>query len=146
MVQVELGAIVPLFNVSDVPPLTAVSEADAPQPLNVGETGLASKTLAGRSSVNEACVNVVLTSLLLITTDNWLISPAHIVLELKLLRTEGGRTPPTCRVALAGLVLVMVPPPPKADNSRSGIVLIRFPTAAEVTLIVTVQAPGVDPT
>jgi len=145
MVQVELGAIVPLFKVTEVPPLTAVSEAEAPHPLNEGDTGFARKTFAGRLSVNEACVNVVLESLLLITMDSWLISPAHIVLELKLLRTEGGRRPPTCKVALAGLVLVMLPPPPEADNSPAGIVLMRFPTAAEVTLMVTVHEPGVDP-
>ncbi len=90
IVQVEPGAIVPLFKVTDVPPLTAVTEADAPQPLRAGETGLARKTLAGRSSVKEACVKVILESLLLITIDNWLISPAQIVLELKLLRTVGG--------------------------------------------------------
>ena len=90
IVQVELGAIVPLFKVTDVPPLTAVTEADAPQPLRVGETGLARKTSEGRLSVNEAWVNVVLASLLLITIDNWLISPAQIVLALKLLRIVGG--------------------------------------------------------
>jgi len=41
--------------------------------------------------------------------------------------------------------LVIVPPPPEADNSPAGIVLMRFPTAVEVTLIVTVHDPGVDP-
>jgi hypothetical protein len=90
IVQVELGAIVPLFKVTEVPPLTAASEAEVPHPLNVGETGLARRTLAGRLSVNEACVKVVFGSLLLITIDSWLISPAQIVLELKLLRMEGG--------------------------------------------------------
>ena len=90
IVHVEFGVIVPLFKVTDVPPLVPVSEAEAPQPLNVGETGLARKTLAGRLSVNEACVKVVLGSLLLMTMDSRLISPAQIVLELKLLRIEGG--------------------------------------------------------
>ena len=146
IVHVEFGAMVPLFKTTEVPPLTAVSEAEAPHPLNVGETGLARKTLAGRLSVSEACVNVVLGSLLLMTKDNWLISPAHIVLALKLLRIVGGKTPPICKVALAGLVLVTLPPPPEADNSPCGIVLMRFPTVVEVTLIVTVHAPGVDPT
>jgi hypothetical protein len=60
IVQVELGAIVPLFSVTDVPPLTAVNEAEPPHPVNVGETGLARKILAGRLSTREAWVNVVL--------------------------------------------------------------------------------------
>ena len=60
MVQVELGAIVPLFNVTDVPPLTAVTEADGPQSDNEGETGSARKTLAGRLSVREAWVRLAL--------------------------------------------------------------------------------------
>jgi hypothetical protein len=53
MVQLEFGAMVALFRVTAVPPLTAVKEADAPQPLRVEETGLARNTLAGRSSVSE---------------------------------------------------------------------------------------------
>ena len=60
MVQVEPGAIVPLFSVTDVPPLTAVNEAEPPHPVNVGETGLARKTLAGRLSTREAWVKVTL--------------------------------------------------------------------------------------
>ena len=60
MVQVELGAMVPLFSVTDVPPLTAVTDAEAPQPVSEGETGLARKTLAGRVSVSEACVRLPL--------------------------------------------------------------------------------------
>src|ERR1044071_6988047 len=145
MVQVEFGAIAPLFNVTEAPPLTASIDAELPQPLNAGETGLARKTLAGRSSVSEAWVRVIEESLLLMTIDSRLISPAQMVLELKLLRMVGGRTPPMCNVALAGSVLEMVVPPPDADSSRAGIVLIRLPTAVEVTVMVTVQAPGVDP-
>src|SRR5215212_1293017 len=145
MVQVEFGAIVPLWNVTAVPPLAASAEAEFPHPLKAGETGLARKTSVGSLSVREACVKVVVASLLLITIDNRLISPAHIVLELKLLRIVGGTTPPTCKVALAGSALEIVVPPPEADNSRAGIVLIRLPTAVEVTVIVTVQEPGVDP-
>ena len=53
IVQVEFAAIVPLFKVTEVPPLTAVREAEAPQPVNAGETGLARKRLAGRLSVSE---------------------------------------------------------------------------------------------
>ena len=54
MVQVEFGAIVPLFKVTEVPPLAAVSEAELPHPVNVGETGLARKTFAGKLSVRDA--------------------------------------------------------------------------------------------
>ena len=53
IVQVELGAIVPLFSDTDVPPLAAVNEAEPPQPVNVGDTGLARKTSGGRLSVSE---------------------------------------------------------------------------------------------
>ena len=60
MLQLEPGAIVPLFRVTDVPPLTAVNEAEPPHPVNVGETGLARKTLAGRLSTSEAWDRVVL--------------------------------------------------------------------------------------
>jgi hypothetical protein len=54
IVQAEFGAIVPLFKVTDVPPLTAVNEAEPPHPVNVGETGLARKTSEGRLSTSEA--------------------------------------------------------------------------------------------
>jgi len=54
MIQLELGAMLPLFKVTEVAPATAVSEAEAPHPVNVGETGLAKETLAGRSSTSEA--------------------------------------------------------------------------------------------
>jgi hypothetical protein len=145
IVQVELGAIVPLFKVTEVPPLTAVREGEGPHPLRVGETGLARNTLDGRLSVREACVRVVVGLLLLITIDSRLISPAQIVLELKLFRMVGGRTPPTCRVALAGSVFEMALPPPMADNSPDGMVLIRFPSAVEVTVTDTVQDPGIVP-
>ena len=54
MEQVEDGAILPLFNVTEVPPGLAVNEAEPPHPARVGETGFARKTLAGRESVREA--------------------------------------------------------------------------------------------
>lgn len=54
IVQVEFGAIVPLFKVTEVPPLIAVNEAEAPHPDNVGETGFARTTLAGKLSVRAA--------------------------------------------------------------------------------------------
>ena len=60
IVQVELGVIVPLISDTDVPRLAAVNEAEAPQPVNVGETGLARKTSIGRLSVSETRVKVVL--------------------------------------------------------------------------------------
>jgi hypothetical protein len=53
IVQLESGAMVALFRITKVPPVTAVKEAEAQQPLRVEETGLAMKTLAGRSSVSE---------------------------------------------------------------------------------------------
>jgi len=49
----------PLLRVTVVPPLAAVREAEPPHPVNVGETGLARKTLAGRLSLSEAWVRVV---------------------------------------------------------------------------------------
>lgn len=59
IVQVEFGAMLPLFKVTEVPPIAAESVAEAPHPLNVGETGSARKTLGGRSSVNDAPVNAI---------------------------------------------------------------------------------------
>lgn len=90
IVQVEFGAILPLFKVTVVPPLTAVSVAEPPHPVNVEETGLARKTLAGRLSVSVAWVRDLLDSLFLITMESWLTCPAQIVPGLKLLVTEGG--------------------------------------------------------
>jgi len=122
-----------------------VTAAEAPHPLKLGETGSARITPLGRSSCSEACVNGRLGSLLVMTMDNRLVSPAHIVAELKLLRTEGGNTPPTFRVALAEEVLLIVAPPPVEVNAFSGIVLIRFPGVIDVTSIATVQDPGMTP-
>lgn len=82
--------MVALFRVTEVPPLTALKDAEPPQPARLGETGLARKTLAGRLSVIEAWVSVVLKSLFAITIDNWLVCPAQMVLGLKLLATVGG--------------------------------------------------------
>jgi hypothetical protein len=66
IVQVVLAGILPLLRVTVVPPLTAVIEADPPHPVNVGETGLARKTLAGRSSLREAWVKVVFEPLVIV--------------------------------------------------------------------------------
>ncbi len=145
MVQVEPGAIVPLFSVTDVPPLTAVNEAGPPHPVNVGETRLARKTLAGRLSTREAWVKVALGWLFAMKMESWPISPAHIVAGLKLLLTDGSEMPATFKVALAGLVLVMIVPSPVEVNAPAGMVLIRFPAVVEVTLIETVHDPGVIP-
>ena len=146
MVQVEFGAMVLLFKVTEVPPLTAVSEAEAPHPANVGETGLARKTFAGKLSVSDACVRLLTGSLFLITIESWLTCPAQIVPGLKLLLTEGGRVPVTFRVALAGLVLVIVMPSPVEVSAPAGRVLMRFPGVVEVILMDTVHDPGVVPT
>jgi hypothetical protein len=157
-VHVDDGAIVPLFNVTDLLPLAAVKEAELPQPVRDGETGSARKTLSGRVSVNEAWVRLADVWLLVITIVNWLMPPVEIVLGLNRLLSatggrvggggvgEGGCVPVTFNVALAGLVLVIVVPPPVAESSRAGIVLIRFsPAAVEVTLMVTEHRPGVAP-
>ena len=54
--------------------------------------------------------------------------------------------PVTFKVALAGVVLLIVVPPPVEDNSPAGIVLMRLPGVVEVTSIDTVHDPGVAPT
>jgi len=56
--QVELGAMLALFKVTEVPPATAVSAAEDPHPVKVDETGSAKTTLAGRLSTSDAWVNV----------------------------------------------------------------------------------------
>jgi hypothetical protein len=145
IVQVELGAIAPLFSDTDVPPLTAINEAESPHPVNVGETGFARKTSVGRLSVSETWVKVVLGSLFLIKMESWLFPPIQIVPGLKLLLIEGIGLPATFKVALAGLVLVMLVPSPVEVNALAGMVLIRFPAVVEVTLIETVHDPGVIP-
>lgn len=53
--------------------------------------------------------------------------------------------PVTFNVALAGVVLLMVVPPPVEDRLPAGIVLMRLPVRVEVTLIEIVHDPGVDP-
>lgn len=53
IIQDELGAMVPLLNATEVPPLTAVTEGEGPHPEVEAFGGLARKTLAGRLSVNE---------------------------------------------------------------------------------------------
>lgn len=146
MLHVEFGAMVPLFRVNDVPPGTAVNDAEVPQPVNTGETGSARKTLAGRSSVSEACVRLVVGRLFLISIDRRLVAPAQIVFGLNLLLTVGVGAPVTLSVALAGLVLLIFVPLPVELNAPTGIVLIRLPEINEVTLTDTVQDPGVDPT
>lgn len=145
IVQVEFAAIVPLFKVTDVPPLTAVREAEAPQPVSVGETGLARNTLVGRLSVSDTCVRLLPVSLFLITMERRLVSPAHTVAGLKLLLTDGGKVPVTFKVALAGVVFVILEPAPVEDNALAGMVLMRFPKVIEVTLMDTVHDPGVFP-
>jgi len=146
IVQVEPGAIAPLFSDTDVPRLTAVNEAEAPHPVNEGETGLARKTSVGRLSVSETWVKVVLGSLFLITMESWLVPPVQMVPGLKLLLIEGIGVPATFKVALAGLVFVMLEPSPVEVSAPSGMVLIRFPAVVEVTMMETVHDPGTIPT
>ena len=64
---------------------------------------------------------------------------------LKLLLTDGTGIPATFKVALAGLVFVMIVPSPVEVNAPAGMVLIRFPAVVEVTLMETVHDPGVIP-
>jgi hypothetical protein len=145
IVQEELGAIVPLFNVTEVPPLSAVRVAEVPQPLSCGDTGSARKILAGRSSRKEAWVRLRPISLLVITMDNRLTLPAQIVAGLKLLLIEGLGLPVTFNVALAGVVLEILSPSPVELSAPAGIVLMRLLGVEEVTLTDTVHDPGVDP-
>lgn len=60
---------------------------------------------------------------------------------------EGACTEPTRRVALAGVVLVILINPVGSveDNPPAGIVLMRLPGVVEVTSIATVHEPGVTP-
>jgi hypothetical protein len=141
--QTELGAMVPLLNATEVPPAIAVTEGDGPQPEVEALGGLARKTLAGRLSVSVTCVRLRPGSLFAMTMDSWLVPPAQIVPGLKLLLTEGFGLPVTFNVALAGVVLLMRTPPPVELNASAGMVLMRFPGVLEVTLIDTVQEPGV---
>ncbi len=142
IVQLEFGPMVPLLRTTDVPPPLAVTE---PPQVLFRFTGLARKTLAGRLSVSETWVKVLPCSLFVITMESWLVCPAHIVLELKLLLIEGTGLPVTFKVALAGVVFVMFVPPPVDVSSPAGIVLMRFPTVVDVTLIDTVHDPRVVP-
>lgn len=138
--------MVPLFSVIVVPPLAAVKVAEFPQPVRVGETGFARKTLAGSVSVREACVSVVLGRGLWMVMVNRLVAPAQMVPGLKLLLTEGVGIPVTFKVALAGLVFVMVVPPPVEFNLPASMVFIKLPETCEVTFTVTVHDPAFDPT
>ena len=78
---------------------------------------------------------------------NRLVAPANIVPGLKVFDTVGVGIPVTFRVALAGLVLLMLDPPaPVALSAPTGIVLIKLPVVMEVTFTLTVQEPAVEPT
>lgn len=81
-----------------------------------------------------------------ITIVNRLVAPAQIVFGLKLLLTEGVGVPVTFSVALAGLVLLIVVPPPVAFSAPTGIVLIKLPVVTDVTFTFSVQDPTVEPT
>lgn len=118
-------------------PAVAANEAEPPQLVNVGETGLARTTLAGRVSVNEVPVRFVFVSLLLIVMVSVLTSPIDIVLGANPLLNEGGVTAVTINVALAGesLEIVTVVPPslPVDTKLLAGMVLIRLPIVVDVT-------------
>lgn len=133
---------------NEVPPGVALKLAEVPQFDSEfdGKGGFAITTLAGKLSVMDAPVKSPLGELLLIVTLNTLVSPTKIVFGEKDLFTEGGLTPTTVSVALAGVVFVIETPPPVELNALAGIVLIRLPMVVEVTLIPTVHSPGVMPT
>lgn len=65
IVQVVPDGMVPLFKVTEDPPLAAVTPAEPPHPLNVADTGLARNTLAGRGSVMDAPVRVTVAPLVM---------------------------------------------------------------------------------
>lgn len=67
-----------------------------------------------------------------------------MVLAAKLLFKVGAWMELTRKVALAGVVLVMVPPSPDDVSAPAGIVLIKFPGVVEVTSTDTVHEPGVN--
>lgn len=146
--QLRLGEMVALLNVNEVAPGLALKLAEDPQFESefAGNGGFAITTLAGKLSVMDAPVKLPLGELLLIVTLKTLVSPTNIVFGEKDLFTDGGLTPITVNVALAGVVLVIETPPPVELNSLAGIVLIRLPIEVEVTLMPTVQSPGVIPT
>ena len=137
-----------MLSVNEVAPGFALRVAEAPQFDNefAGKGGFAITTLAGKLSVMDAPVKLPLGELLLIVTLNTLVSPTKIVFGEKDLFTDGGLTPITVRVALAGVVFVIETPPPVELNALAGIVLIRLPMVVEVTLMPTVHSPGVMPT
>jgi len=146
--QLEFGGIAPLFNVIEPVPGVAANEADPPQFCRefAGKAGFAITTLAGRVSVMDVCVNVIIALVFVIVIVTTLVSPTQIVFGSKALVSVGDATPTTVTVALAGVAFVIVTPPPVELNSLAGIVLIKFPRVVEVTLIPTVHSPGVVPT
>jgi len=68
-----------------------------------------------------------------------------MVLGEKLLFNVGDRMMLTRNVALAGVLLLIVSPPPEDVSAPAGIVLIRFPGVVEVTSTDTLHEPGVTP-
>jgi hypothetical protein len=123
--------MVALFRVTEVSPLIGgfppepVREAEPPQAVRVGEGGLARTILAGRLSVREVWVRTAAASLFLTGIVSTLVCPTQIVLGAKVLLKEGGWTALTCRVALAGVVLLtgIVPVGSVACSMAVGIVL-----------------------
>lgn len=144
IVQVVLLAMVPFDIIIASEPAVEVMVA-LPQFDWVNAGVAAITTLVGSVSVNETNVSEFAVSVLAMLMVNKLVAPAHIVVGLKDLLTEGGRILVTFKVALAGLELVTLPPFPLAVSSPAGMVLTRFPDVVDVTSIVTVQVPGVLP-
>src|SRR5688500_14477710 len=101
MIQLELAATVPLFNVTDVtpgargtPPGPVRVAAAPPQPASEGAIGFASTTFVGRKSVKVVWVRSVLRSLFRMVRASWLACPTQTVFGVKLLVKDGAWTAP----------------------------------------------------
>jgi hypothetical protein len=134
--------------VTELPPGVALTVADPPQFCKAfpGKAGFATATFVGKVSVIDTWFKGITALVLLIVIASTLVAPTQIVLGAKALVTVGDATPTAVTVALAGVVFVIVTPPPVELNALAGMVLIKFPRVFEVTLIPTVHSPGVAPT
>lgn len=134
------------LKLTDVSPGSASSEAEPPQFDNDADTGFASTTLSGNSSVSDASVKVNSGSLFLMRIVNWLVCPTRMVFGVNDLLSVGASTTSTWRVALAGVVFVTGPWLPVDDSAPVGSVLIKLPGVNDVTSTETVHEPGSAPT
>ena len=124
--------------------LEVVPTLPLPQLLWEALAGLAMVTPPGRLSVRNIFVNA-LGSLLVMMMVIRLLSPAQMVLGMKVLLTPGGVIVRTSRVALAGVVLAASSPEPApvpvAVEAPAPMVLIRLPGVIELTFTTRTQEP-----